>query len=86
MKRVAKTSEPAVVVPIIVVAVDVHVALAVPPAEDRESVQEAFRATASRLFDTGCILFEILNSVAFLYQVSSIFDLKCLHEPLFFQP
>ena len=33
MKRVAKTSEPPVVIPVVVVAVDVHVPLVVPPVE-----------------------------------------------------
>lgn len=33
MRKVANTSEPPVVVPVVVVAVDVHVPLAVPPVE-----------------------------------------------------
>ena len=33
MKRVAEASDPPVVIPVIVVAVDVHVALVVPPVE-----------------------------------------------------
>ena len=32
-ERVAKASEPPVVVPVVVVAVDVHVALVIPPVE-----------------------------------------------------
>jgi hypothetical protein len=38
MKRVATTRKPPVVIPVIVVAVDVHVPLAVPPVERREIV------------------------------------------------
>ena len=33
MKKVAETSEPPIIIPVIVVAVDIHVALAVPPVE-----------------------------------------------------
>lgn len=36
MKRVAKPSEPPVVVPVVVVLVDVHVALVIPPVERGE--------------------------------------------------
>lgn len=36
MKRVAQTGEPPVVVPVVVVTVDVHVALVVPAVEGRE--------------------------------------------------
>jgi len=36
MKRVADAREPPVVVPVVVVAVDVHVALVVPPVERGE--------------------------------------------------
>ncbi len=36
MKRIAKTREPPVVVPIVVVAVDIHLALAVPTVEGGE--------------------------------------------------
>lgn len=35
MKRVAETSKPPVVIPVIVVLVHVHVALAIPPVEIR---------------------------------------------------
>ena len=37
MKRIAHASEPPVVIPVIVVAVDIHIALAVPPVERGES-------------------------------------------------
>ncbi len=33
MKRVAQASEPPVVIPVVVVAVDIHVTLVVPPVE-----------------------------------------------------
>jgi hypothetical protein len=36
MKRVAKTGKPPVVVPVVVVAVDVHIALVIPPVERGE--------------------------------------------------
>ncbi len=35
MKRVAETGKPPVVVPVVVVVIDVHVALIVPPVESR---------------------------------------------------
>ena len=38
MKRVAPTGKPPVVVPVIVVAVNVHVALVVPPVESGQIV------------------------------------------------
>ena len=37
MKRLADTREPPVVVPVVVVAVHIHIALAVPPIERGES-------------------------------------------------
>jgi|GEM_PF-1840006 len=46
MKRVAEASEPPIVVPIVVVAVNVHVALVVRAVEDRIAcVRNAIRAT-----------------------------------------
>ena len=38
MKRVADTPEPPIVIPIVVVAKDVHIALAVPTVEDRTAI------------------------------------------------
>jgi len=35
MKRVADTGEPPVVIPVIVIAVNVHIPLVIPPVEDR---------------------------------------------------
>ncbi len=35
MKRLAQAREPPIVVPVIVVAVDIHIPLVVPPVEDR---------------------------------------------------
>ncbi len=50
MKRVADAGEPVVVVPIVVVTVDIDLALAVPPVEDRIAfVQDSFCATAPRI-------------------------------------
>jgi len=41
MKRVADTGKPPVVVPIVVVAVDVHFALVVPTVEDRIAIVQS---------------------------------------------
>jgi hypothetical protein len=50
MKRVAETSEPPVVVPVVVVAVHVHVALVVVPAiEGRPLMRDIFYTTAPRI-------------------------------------
>jgi hypothetical protein len=38
MKRVAQASKPPVVVPVIVVAVDVHVAIVIPPIESGRAI------------------------------------------------
>jgi len=53
MKRVSDAGEPPAVVPVVVVAVDVHVALAVPPVEGAErSVRSATRSTTRRSLAT----------------------------------
>jgi hypothetical protein len=55
MKRVAETSEPPVVVPLVVVHVDVYVALVVVPLVERgEIVQDTAIATTLRK-SPGCI-------------------------------
>jgi hypothetical protein len=38
MKRVANTAEPPIVIPVVVVAVDVHVALIVVPLVERDEI------------------------------------------------
>lgn len=49
MKRVTTARKPPVVVPVVVVAVDVHVALVVPPVESGRIVQRASHATTHQL-------------------------------------
>ena len=49
IKRVANAREPPVVIPVVVVAVDVELALVVPPVERGEFVRSAFCATAHRV-------------------------------------
>ena len=46
MKRVAHASEPPVVIPVVVVAVDVHVALVIVPTVEGDYYINAARATA----------------------------------------
>jgi hypothetical protein len=75
MKRVAQTSEPPVVVPVVVVTVDVHIALIVPAVEGLElyevpSVPPSIESLAAisrlnRIRHTKC------HSIS--YQVSSFF-------------
>jgi hypothetical protein len=64
MKRVAKTSEPPVVVPIIVVTVDVHVALVVPLVERSEFVKNAICATIPQIL-SGLNIISHHNASAF---------------------
>jgi hypothetical protein len=49
MKRVANTGEPPVVVPVVVVAVDVHLALVVPTIERDEIVRDIVYVTTPRI-------------------------------------
>lgn len=65
MKRVATTSERPVVVPVVVVAVDVHVALVVPPVERGVAyVQYAILPTARRVL-SGLYRIRHLNALAY---------------------
>jgi len=38
MKRVAKPREPPIIIPVIVVAIDIHATLVIPPIERREVI------------------------------------------------
>ena len=63
MKRFADAREPPIVVPVVVIAIDVHVALVVPAVEGGNIVQNAIHATTQckslRQF-LGCIVFRII--------------------------
>lgn len=59
MKRVANAREPPVVVPVIVVAVDVQVALVIPPLE-RGELCKILSIPLPPEYSQGCILFGII--------------------------
>jgi len=88
MKRVATATEPPVVIPVIVIAVDVHVPLVVPPIEGRKIVQDTICPTTPE-YSQGWNIIRHLKCPDVLYQVSSFFYLpnksylfrvKCLHK------
>ena len=61
MKRVAKTREPPIVIPIVVVAVDVHPTLIVQTVERDDNVQNALHATTLRSScDLGVVSYSAL--------------------------
>jgi hypothetical protein len=60
MKRVAHAREPPIVVPVVVVAVDVHVALAIPPVERGESYAAPSWPPPVERRSPGCIVFGIV--------------------------
>ena len=83
MKRVAEASDPPVVIPVIVVAVDVHVALVVPAVKRGHSVWDAFITTIPRIL-LGLYRIRELYSPNIPYQVASF--LKFLHTSLYPKP
>ena len=62
MKRVADAREPPVVIPLVVVAVDVHVALVVPPVEGGRIVRGVLHTTAHRIL-SGLYRIRHLNAL-----------------------
>ena len=84
MKRVAHASKPPVVVPVVVVAVDVHLALVVPTVERGEIVRDTIYATTPRILLELYFIWDLKSANA-SHQVSSFF-VKCLHTPLYPKP
>ena len=84
MKRVAGSrnagKEP-VVVPVVVVAVAVHVALVVPAIERQAAMYEAPPIPPPFEYSRGCILFGISNAKAF--HTKYLHFLKCLRISLY---
>src|SRR3989344_2897284 len=85
MKRVSATSERPVVIPPIVVAVDVHVALVVPAVEGRD-VWDAIRTTARRNLSLIFGLYLIRHRNARAPHTKYLHFLKCLHTPRYPKP
>jgi hypothetical protein len=83
MKRAANARKPPVVVPVVVVAVDVHLALVVPVVERGEM----YRVPSVPLpieYSQGCIESGIYNAMGLCTEY--LHFLKCLHAPLYPKP
>ncbi len=66
MKRVAEAGKPPVVIPVVVVAVDVHVALVVPVVEGGSNVMYGMPSMPLPLeYSRGCIEFASYTRIAF---------------------
>jgi hypothetical protein len=81
MKRVATHREPPVVVPVIIVLVDVHLALAIPAIEDRVAnlYEEASVPPPIETFALSTEPYSASQCPTTSHQVTSF--LKCLHVP-----
>lgn len=82
MKRVADAREPPVVIPVIVVAVDVHVTLVVPPVERGELYKMPSLPLPVEC-SLSCIEFAIVIA---WHSVPSIFFFEVLHAPRYLKP
>ena len=84
MKRVADTGEQPIVVPVVVVAVDVHLALVVPTIERGIALYRVSSRSLPSEYSKGLYRIWHLQCLKTPYQVASF--LKCLHVLLYPEP